>query len=290
MTDELLLPGRRRLSLTERPLVMGILNITSDSFYDGGRYLVLDKALKYAESMLDAGADIIDVGGESTRPGADAVDASEEAERVIPVIRAIREKWLVPVSVDTYKAEVAKQALEAGADIINDISGLRFDKAMLKVAKASEAPLVVMHIQGTPKDMQKDPHYDDVVAEVRRYFQERYDTLTGAGIDASRIVFDPGIGFGKRLEHNLALISRLDELVVEGRPIMVGASRKSFIGSVLDKDVEDRMPGSVAVAAIAVFMGASIVRVHDIAATLQAVRMGMVLRAARAKQVEGPGV
>ncbi|HHN46960.1 MAG TPA: dihydropteroate synthase, partial [Planctomycetes bacterium] len=256
---DLILPGRRRILLSQRPHLMAILNMAPDSFYDGGVVNGVPDAIQRVEQMLEDGADIIDVGGESTRPGALPVPLDEEIQRVVPVVEALRSHWRVPISIDTYKAEVAKRALDAGADIINDVSGLRFDPAMIKVAKETTAPLVVMHMLGSPRDMQKNPQYSDVVAEVRAFFEERYRALVDAGINPSRIIFDPGIGFGKKLEHNLALLADLDELVVENRPLLVGASRKSFIGALLDvPDPALRLNGSIAVTALAVFLGASI--------------------------------
>ena len=279
--EDVALPGGRRLPLSERPLLMGVLNVTEDSFYDGGRYKSHDAALRQVEKMIEEGADIIDIGGESTRPGAEPVSATVESDRVIPVIRDIRKRWQVPVSIDTYKAAVAQKALDAGADMVNDISGLRFDPEMLKVLKKTNAPFVIMHIQGTPRDMQKDPYYVDVVKEVRAYFEERYGAVVNAGLDESRIIFDPGIGFGKKVEHNLALISHLDELSVHNRPILLGASRKKFIGAILNKEVGERLTGTVAVTAVAVLLGAAIIRVHDIAPNLEALRIGLALRKAR---------
>jgi dihydropteroate synthase len=279
--EDVVLPGGRRLPLSERPLLMGILNVTEDSFYDGGRYNTYDAAIKRAEQMLEEGADIIDIGGESTRPGAEPVPASVELQRVIPLIKALRQHAQVPVSIDTYKAEVAREALSAGADIVNDISGLRFDHEMIDVLKTTDAPFVIMHIQGTPRDMQKNPYYVDVVKEVRAYFEERYGAVMDAGLDESRIILDPVIGFGKKTEHNLALISHLDELSVHNRPILIGASRKKFIGTILEKEAGERLTGTLAVTAVAVFLGAAIIRVHDVAPNLEALHIGLELRKAR---------
>lgn len=260
--------------LTRRGLVMGIVNVTPDSFSDGGRYLDTGRAVEHALSMVEEGADILDIGGESTRPGADPVDETEELKRVLPVIRAVRSATGTLISIDTMKASVARAALDAGASIINDVSGLRADPMMLRVAAESEAGLVVMHMLGTPRTMQQQAVYADVVAEVKSYFEDRHRLLTDQGIDPARIVWDPGFGFAKTLEHNLALMNALGELGVHGRPVLVGVSRKTMISRLLETDkVEDRDWPTVALTAQARDLGARIVRVHQVRPNVHAMRM-----------------
>jgi dihydropteroate synthase len=250
--------------LSSRTHVMGILNVTPDSFSDGGRFHRFEDAVAQGMRMVQEGADIIDVGGESTRPGSDPVTLEEELFRVIPVITALAQKTEVPVSIDTYKSEVARRALDAGAQMINDISALRFDPEMKKIAGQYQVPVALMHIKGTPKDMQKDPHYDDVIAEVGDYLQESMRIAEQAGIDRERIIIDPGIGFGKRLQDNLNILKNLSEFSILGCPILIGCSRKSFIGKILNLPVGERLEGSLAALAVAVMNGANIVRVHDV--------------------------
>ena len=264
--------------LGSRPIVMGILNVTPDSFSDGGRYVGVSAALERAREMVNEGADIIDVGGESTRPGADPVPLEEELERVIPVIEAIKAELDVPISVDTYKAPVAEEALKAGAVMVNDVSGMRFSPDMARVVARYGAYGVVMHMKGTPRDMQKAPFYNDVVGEVKAFFQERLDHLVNQGVDRKKVILDPGIGFGKRLEDNLALVRGIPSLLELGCPLLLGPSRKSFIGRVLNLPVEERLEGTLAVVAIAVFLGATLVRVHDVMAARRAVDMAWALR------------
>ena len=264
--------------LGSRPIVMGILNVTPDSFSDGGRYVGVSAALERAREMVNEGADIIDVGGESTRPGADPVPLEEELERVIPVIEAIKAELDVPISVDTYKAPVAEEALKAGAVMVNDVSGMRFSPDMARVVARYGAYGVVMHMKGTPRDMQKAPFYNDVVGEVKAFFQERLDHLVNQGVDKRKVILDPGIGFGKRLEDNLALVRGIPSFLELGCPLLLGPSRKSFIGRVLDLPVEERLEGTLAVVAIAVFLGATLVRVHDVMAARRAVDMAWALR------------
>jgi len=256
--------ARRTLTL-ERPLVMGILNVTPDSFSDGNRFFTLAGAVERALEMEGEGADIIDIGGESTRPNAPAVSLEEELSRVVPVLEALAGKLKVPVSVDTYKAGVARAALAAGAEIVNDVSGLRFDPAMAQTVAQADAGVVIMHTRGTPDRMQSDTHYIDLVAEVKQYLLESLALARDAGIPASRIALDPGIGFGKSVQGNLELIRRLAEFLALGHPILVGTSRKSFIGTVLG-DGRDRIFGTAATVAVSILNGASIVRVHDVAA------------------------
>lgn len=243
--------------------IMGILNVTPDSFSDGGKFLSVEDAFEHARQLIEEGADIIDIGGESTRPGAEAVDEQVEIERIIPVISKIREISDIPISVDTYKSSVARAALKNGADLVNDISGLRFDHEMVEVVREFSVPVVVMHIKGTPRDMQKNPQYSDLMKELLEYFDERISSLEKAGIE--QLIIDPGIGFGKRYEDNLRIINNLHEFAAFGKPILIGASRKSFIGTALDgREVTERLYGTLAANAIAVLNGASIIRVHDI--------------------------
>jgi len=272
---------------------MGVLNITPDSFSDGGRFLNVDRAVEHAFSMAGAGADIIDVGGESTRPGAAPVSADEELHRVIPVIEKVARRapddTLPVISIDTTKAVVAKQSLEAGARIVNDISALRYDERMMEVVRDAGAGLVLMHMQGTPQTMQLNPSYDDVVTEVCAFLSERVAFAVAGGIKKTQIAVDPGIGFGKTVEHNLQLLARLTELGSLGCPILVGTSRKSFLGKVLarrETEANDRLWGTAATVAWAVTHGARIVRVHDVAEMANVVRMTEALQ--KVKQHNGP--
>jgi len=243
--------------------IMGILNITPDSFSDGGLYNSIEKALKHTQTMIQEGADIIDIGGESTRPGAEKITKEEEKKRTIPIIKEIRKNFPdIPISIDTYKASVAEEALKNGADIVNDISGLQFDEKMQDIAREFDAPVIIMHIKGTPKNMQQDPHYEDIMKELLEYFDKRINALTSSGI--KKIIIDPGIGFGKRLEDNLKIIKNIDEFSIFNLPVLLGVSRKSFIGSVLNKTVENRLYGSTAANAYVLLRGANIIRVHDI--------------------------
>lgn len=253
---------------------MGILNVTPDSFSDGGRHDHLESALDHARRMIAEGAAILDIGGESTRPGSLPVPADEEIRRVVPVIAKIREIWNGWISVDTAKAEVADSALLAGADVVNDVSGLRADPEMPAVCAAHQCGVVVMHMQGEPRTMQEAPHYEDVVREVVEFFDERMTTLRSAGIAEESLCFDPGIGFGKTLDHNLALLRALDKLSPAGRPILLGVSRKSFIGMLLgDKDLTLRNWPTVAVTARAREMGVMLHRVHEVRPNVEALRM-----------------
>ncbi|WAM31625.1 dihydropteroate synthase [Caldicellulosiruptor naganoensis] len=254
--------------------VMGIINVTPDSFYEGSRVdstAVSQKALE----MIEEGADLIDVGGESTRPFSDPVPEDEELKRVIPAIRAIRDVSKdIPISIDTYKASVAKKAIEAGADIINDISGGTFDKEMFKVAADYNVPIIIMHIKGTPKNMQQNPYYEDVIEEILQYFERRIDEALKAGVDLENIILDPGIGFGKRPEDNLEIIRRCEEFKVLGRPILIGASRKSTIGVVLGGvGPEDRLEGTIAISTICALKKIEFVRVHDVKENKRAILM-----------------
>lgn len=268
--------SRRTLTL-ERPQVMGILNVTPDSFSDGNRFFSLEAAVDRALEMEREGADIVDIGGESTRPNAPAVDLAEELKRVLPVIEALAGKLSVPISIDTYKAEVARAACAAGAEIVNDVSGLFFDPAMAGVVAEAGAGLVVMHTRGRPDRMQSETGYRDLVAEVKQYLSESLALADAAGIPSSRITIDPGIGFGKSVEGNLELIRRLAELLSLGRPILVGPCRKSFIGAVLGRGDDERLFGTAAAVAVSVANGASIVRVHDVAAMRDVALMARAL-------------
>lgn len=261
--------GRHALAL-ERTVVMGIVNVTPDSFSDGGDHATTEEAVKHGLRLVSEGADILDVGGESTRPGSEEVPPDVEAARVLPVIERLARETGVPISVDTRHAEVAHAAVEAGASIINDVSGFR-DPAMVEAAARCDAGLVVMHMLGEPKTMQVDPRYDDVVGEVSAFLVERAEALRKAGVDADRICVDPGIGFGKTLEHNLALLRALPDFAELGYPVLVGASRKRMIGDVTgEADPKRRLGGSVAVALWAAAHGAHVVRVHDVRETKQA--------------------
>lgn len=261
----------------DRTLVMGILNVTPDSFSDGGQWAVADAAVSHALRMLDDGADIIDVGGESTRPGAAEVSIDEELARTVPVIeRILAERPDAVLSIDTTKSEVASPALHAGALMVNDISGLGFDPKIAEVTAEHDAWLVLMHIQGTPRTMQKDPFYDDVVDEICAFLRERMDRAVAAGVRRERIIVDPGIGFGKTLEHNLEILRRLVEFGELG-PVLVGTSRKSFIGALTGRSVDARAFGTAATVAHAVHSRASIVRVHDVAEMVDVVRVSEAL-------------
>lgn len=253
---------------------MGILNVTPDSFSDGGRHAALDSALAQVRRMIAEGAAIIDVGGESTRPGALAVPVGEEIDRVRPVIAALRAEWGGWISVDTMKAEVAAAALAAGADVVNDVSGLLADSAMAGLCASRGCGVVVMHMQGDPRTMQLAPRYDDVVVDIRAFFAERLANLVAAGIEPEALCFDPGIGFGKTLEHNLALLRGLADLAPDGRPLLLGVSRKSFIARMLGSDaMEDRLWPTVALTARAREAGVMLHRVHDVRPNLEALRM-----------------
>jgi dihydropteroate synthase len=265
--------GGRVLDCSERTLVMGVLNVTPDSFSDGGRYLDPDAAVAHGLALVADGADIVDVGGESTRPGADPVPAEEEVRRVVPVIeRLVAAHPRLAVSIDTRKPEVAASALDAGACIVNDISAGRTPE-MFDVAREAGAGLVLMHMLGDPKTMQEAPHYEDVVAEVKEYLRERIEAAEFAGLDPRALCVDPGIGFGKNLEHNLALLQHLEELADLGRPLLVGPSRKRFIGAILDLPEGERVEGTAGAVAWAVAHGAHVVRVHDVKQIVRVVRV-----------------
>lgn len=273
--------GSHELDLSEKGIIAGILNVTPDSFSDGGRYAMQEAALGRAMEMIEEGATLIDIGGESTRPGAEAVALDEEKRRVLPVIEALANRWNGPISVDTSKAEVAREALSLGASVVNDVSGLR-DGEMVRVCAASDCGVVVMHMRGTPKTMQVDPGYEDPVREVTDFFAERLQTLSAAGISPERLCWDPGIGFGKRLEDNAALIRGGRQLSVGDRPIMMGISRKSFIGKLLgETELAARDWPTVGLTAWTRGLGARVHRVHQVKENLDALRMAEALLSSR---------
>ncbi|MGC8766095.1 MAG: dihydropteroate synthase [Brevinematia bacterium] len=243
---------------------MGIINVTPDSFFEGSR-VKLDDLINVVSKMIQDEVDIIDIGGESTRPGSDPVNLEEELRRVIPAIREIRKNFPnIPISVDTYKSQVAKQAIENGADIVNDISAGTFDQDMIRVIRDYNVPIILMHIKGTPKSMQDNPEYKDVVREITEFLRERIEKFESFGVDPSKIIIDPGIGFGKKLEHNISIIRRLAELKQLKKPILVGLSRKSIVGGILNVPIEERLTGTIALNTVALMNGASIIRVHDV--------------------------
>ena len=275
------IPGRacawqlktRRLELPLRPLVMGIINVTPDSFSDGGRFADTSAAVDQALRLAAAGADLLDIGGESARPFADMVSAEEELRRVVPVVEAVAAATAVPISIDTWKASVARAAIAAGAEVINDITALTGDPEMLPLALETQAGLCAMHMRGTPQTMQLDPRYDDVVTEVYAYLRERRNALLAAGIDRERLALDPGIGFGKTHQHSLELLAACRGLHVLGQPVLVGHSRKGFIGKVIRDKEADRTAGTVGVALALAQQGVQIIRVHDVAPVRQALML-----------------
>ena len=266
------------LDFARRTLIMGIINVTPDSFFDGGRHFEPAKAIADGEAMAAGGADILDIGGESTRPGAQPVSENEEIARVLPVVRGLRAQVDVPISIDTYKTKVARAALDAGADIVNDISALRFDPGMASMVAAEKVPLILMHMQGTPRTMQTEPQYFDVVREVRDFLAAQLFQAMDAGVVQDAVVIDPGIGFGKTIEHNLQLLRGLPMLAALGQPLLVGVSRKTFIGKILGAEPAERLEGSLAAAVAAVLAGANILRVHDVAETCKALRIADAIR------------
>jgi dihydropteroate synthase len=269
------------------PCVMGILNVTPDSFSDGGRFTQLDAAVAQGVAMARDGAAIIDVGGESTRPGSDRVSLDEELARVLPVIERLRAETSAVISIDTYKAEVARQALAAGAALVNDVSALRMDPAMVEVVAETGAPAILMHMQGEPKTMQQDPHYDDVVDDVRAFLDERMGFALARGVDEEQLLIDPGIGFGKTVAHNLVLLRGLGHLKELGRPLVLGASRKRFLGAILGAEPGGRLIGTVASTVIGLMNGADVVRVHEVRENFEALRVVLALR--EADEEAGPG-
>jgi len=253
------------LDLTLKTHIMGILNITPDSFSDGGLHFDASAAVEQGIKMVSDGADIIDVGGESTRPGSEPVSLEEELRRTIPVIRALSGKITVPISIDTYKAEVARQAIAAGASIVNDISGLRFDPDMPKVVADNQVPVVIMHIKGRPREMQKNPVYDALIPEIIDYFRISIRLAKKFGIPDELMILDPGIGFGKTFDHNLEILNNLEQLTVLQKPLLLGPSRKAFLGKILgDVPASDRLEGTAAAIAVSIMKGANIIRVHDV--------------------------
>ena len=283
MTKKQFTCGNFSFDLSKKSLIMGILNVTSDSFSDGGVFFDEAKAVARAVQMAEEGADIIDIGGESTRPGAAKVDAKEEIKRILPVIKKIVKKVKIPVSVDTYKCEVAEAALGEGAAIINDISGLRFSPVIAGLTAKAKAGLILMHMKGTPSNMQEDPKYNNVVSEIKSYLKESIKIALKAGNKKESIIIDPGIGFGKTLEHNLIILKNLREFVKLGYPVMVGISRKSFIGKILKTESNMRLEGSLAAAVLAVKEGASIIRAHDIKETVRALKVAEAILNTKAK-------
>ena len=257
-------------SIEKQSLIMGILNVTPDSFSDGGKYLEKNNAINHALAMIDNGADIIDVGGESTRPFSDPVSLDEEISRVIPVIEGIRKESDVCISIDTTKSEVATAALNSGASLINDVSAMEVDPLMVDVALKFDCPIIIMHMKGNPKSMQDNPQYESLISDIKDYLQERVDFIVSKGINSKKIVIDPGIGFGKTVENNFEIINNLNHFTKMGFPVMLGASRKSFIGISLDLPEEDRLEGSLAANIIGLQNGAKIFRVHDVAETNKA--------------------
>jgi dihydropteroate synthase len=266
--------GERVLNVSRRGLIMGVLNVTPDSFSDGGKFFALENAIEHGVIMASEGADIIDVGGESTRPGAEPIGADEELRRVIPVIDQLRSKIDVPISIDTSKAEVARAAIQAGASIVNDVTAGRGDEGMLPLVAETNSALIIMHMQGTPKTMQNQPRYSDVVSEIADFFLQQYARSIGYNIDPMAIAFDPGIGFGKTLEHNLQVLAQLEQLRTHDRPLVVGVSRKSFLGKVVDsRDLEDRLAPAVALTSLLRARGADVLRVHDVRENTGALRI-----------------
>jgi len=270
------------LDFSKKTYIMGILNVTPDSFFDGGKYINFKKAVERGLQLAEEGADIIDIGGESTRPGAEPLSVDEELKRVIPVIENLSKKINIPISIDTYKAKVAEEAINAGATIINDISGLRFDPQMPYIASKYDTPVVIMHIKGTPKNMQINPVYDALIPEITEYLRNSIVIAKNAGVKENNIIIDPGIGFGKKPEHNLLIIKNLKEFANLGKPILIGVSRKSFIGKILDDaPAEQRLEGTMAAVAVSVINGANIVRVHDVKETVKVVKVVDAIRFGR---------
>jgi dihydropteroate synthase len=262
---------------------MGVINTTPDSFSDGGRHANTETAFRYAQQLIEEGVDIVDIGGESTRPGSRNVDLAEELDRTVPLIKAIRKISDIPISIDTNKPEVMQQAVDAGASIINSIWALQQGNS-LETAAELGVPVCLMHMQGTPETMQNNPSYKDVVAEVMEFLQQRIEAAISAGIKQSNIIIDPGFGFGKTLQHNLLLLKSLAEFKSLGVPLLVGISRKGMIGMILDKPVDARLYGSIAAAVIAALMGADIVRVHDVAETIDAISIVNAMKQVQAEQ------
>lgn len=256
---------------------MGIVNVTPDSFSDGGTYYSAENAIEHGLKLWDDGADVVDIGGESTRPGADPVSIAEELKRVIPVIEALSREG-VPCSIDTYKSEVAAAAIESGASIINDVSGLRFDEKMPEVAAKYNTGLIIMHIKGTPRNMQMNPRYEDLIDEIKSYLLVGAETALKAGLGKNNIVLDPGIGFGKTLDNNLEILRNIPEFIALGFPVLIGPSRKSFIGRILDSEVSERLYGTIGACVYAAMNGADILRVHDPKEVSEAVKVAHAIQ------------
>jgi dihydropteroate synthase len=284
MTTRLWKIGDDVVDLSKRGMIMGVLNVTPDSFSDGGEFFSTEKAVEQGKRMAAEGAQIIDVGGESTRPGAEAVSVDNELARVIPVIEQLRASTSTFISIDTSKAAVARAALEAGATIINDVTAGRADPGMFGLASEKNAALILMHMQGTPRTMQAAPHYDDVVGEVANFFRQQYEHALECGVDSMAIAFDPGIGFGKTVEHNLALLGHLQRLRIQNRPLVVGVSRKSSLGKMIGSNaMEDRLAPTIAFTALLRERGANVLRVHDVKENVAALRATEALLEAAAK-------
>ncbi len=262
----------------QRVFIMGILNVTPDSFSDGGQFASLDRAIEHAERLAREGADAVDIGGESTRPGSDPVSATEEMNRVLPVIRELRQKIHIPLSIDTTKADVAAGAIECGASIVNDVTAGCGDREMLRVVAGTGAGIILMHMKGTPRAMQADPQYEDVVGDIRAFLDARVTAAVSAGIGRDHIAIDPGIGFGKTLQHNLLLLRNLSAIASLGMPVVIGTSRKAFIGRITGQDLpEARIDGTIASSLYAVAQGAHILRVHDVAAVKRALDVWLAI-------------
>ena len=262
------------LDLSAQTVIMGVLNVTPDSFSDGGEFFDTNKAVEQGKRMAEEGAQILDVGGESTRPGAEGVSVDEELTRVIPVIAELRQRVRAFISIDTSKAAVARAALDAGASIVNDVTGGRGDPEMFALAAERKAALIIMHMQGTPRTMQAAPRYDDVVGEVANFFRQQYERALECGVDATAIAFDPGIGFGKTVEHNLTLLAHLERLRIQSRPLVVGVSRKSSLGKMIGSNaMEDRLAPTIAFTALLRERGANVLRVHDVKPNMAALRV-----------------
>lgn len=267
----------RLIEFLDRPLLMGVVNVTPDSFFDGGRFLDVESAVAHAVQLVEEGADLLDVGAESTRPGADMVDEEEERRRAIPVVAAIARAVTVPISIDTSKAVVAREALDAGAALVNDVTALRGDPAMVDVVARTGAGIVLMHMHGTPRTMQQAPRYDDVIGEISEFFEERIRFAVAHGIVRRQIILDPGIGFGKLLVHNLTLLAQLRCFEQFECPLLVGVSRKAFLGQLVDRPVQERQWATAAAVAMAVDRGAAILRVHDVKAMKDVVQVAAAI-------------
>lgn len=271
---------KRTFGLGRQTLLMGVLNVTPDSFSDGGLFFDKEKAIAHGLKMVEEGADFIDIGGESTRPGSKPLELDEELRRVIPVIESLAKETDVPISIDTYKSTVARKAIEAGAQIINDISGLHLDPSLSKVAAKEDVPLVLMHIRGNPETMQKDVHYESLFSEIIQYLKDSIQRAESAGVDPEQIIVDPGIGFGKTVEDNLLILKNLKEFKVLGKPLLLGTSRKTFIGKILNAGVTERLEGTLASIVVGVLNGAHIIRCHDVLQTKKAIAIADAVRMA----------